>query len=92
MVGVHLFSGASLTILLGGYLVSMALAARGLTLQGLKARWKVIASLPFYWLLMSVAAWLALWDFAHQPFYWHKTRHGFLSRPKPSQGTTHRRR
>jgi cellulose synthase/poly-beta-1,6-N-acetylglucosamine synthase-like glycosyltransferase len=92
MVGVHLFAGASLTILLGGYIVSMAMAARGLTLQGLRTRWKVIASLPCYWLLMSVAAWLALWDFAHQPFYWHKTRHGILPRPKPSRGTTRRRR
>jgi cellulose synthase/poly-beta-1,6-N-acetylglucosamine synthase-like glycosyltransferase len=77
----HLLAGTSVAVLLGGYVVSMAMAAQGLARQGMKKSWRVIASLPCYWLLMSVAAWLAVWDFAIRPFHWHKTRHGFSSAP-----------
>jgi cellulose synthase/poly-beta-1,6-N-acetylglucosamine synthase-like glycosyltransferase len=77
----HLLAGTSFAVLLGGYVVSMAMAAQGLARQGMKKSWRVIASLPCYWLLMSVAAWLAVWDFAIRPFHWHKTRHGFSSAP-----------
>ncbi len=31
---------------------------------------------PLYWLLMSVAAYKALWQLVHDPFYWEKTTHG----------------
>lgn len=31
---------------------------------------------PFYWLLMSWAAFKALWQLIHAPFYWEKTQHG----------------
>jgi cellulose synthase/poly-beta-1,6-N-acetylglucosamine synthase-like glycosyltransferase len=31
---------------------------------------------PFYWLLMSWAAFKALWQLVHAPFYWEKTQHG----------------
>ncbi|WP_287963120.1 glycosyltransferase family 2 protein [Alcanivorax sp.] len=33
-------------------------------------------TVPFYWLLMSVAAYKALWQLIHNPFYWEKTHHG----------------
>ncbi|MDE3231466.1 MAG: glycosyltransferase [Chloroflexota bacterium] len=31
---------------------------------------------PLYWLLMSVAAWMALVSLVRDPFYWAKTSHG----------------
>lgn len=31
---------------------------------------------PLYWLLISAAGWLALYDFIARPFHWHKTPHG----------------
>jgi cellulose synthase/poly-beta-1,6-N-acetylglucosamine synthase-like glycosyltransferase len=31
---------------------------------------------PFYWLLMSMAAWKALWQLLLRPHYWEKTTHG----------------
>ena len=34
---------------------------------------------PFYWLLISVAAYRAPWQIAHDPWRWEKTPHG-LSR------------
>ena len=36
-------------------------------------------TVPFYWMLMSVAAYKALWQLIHNPFYWEKTRHGLSS-------------
>jgi hypothetical protein len=33
--------------------------------------------MPLYWLLISAAAWLALWQFLRHPHRWNKTRHGF---------------
>lgn len=38
-----------------------------------------IATMPLYWLLASVAAWLAIWQLLFNPFHWNKTVHG-LSR------------
>ena len=32
--------------------------------------------MPFYWLLVSLAGWYALWQLITAPFYWEKTRHG----------------
>jgi cellulose synthase/poly-beta-1,6-N-acetylglucosamine synthase-like glycosyltransferase len=41
--------------------------------------WPILATMPLYWLLMSVAAWLSLWQFIVAPFHWNKTRHGISS-------------
>jgi cellulose synthase/poly-beta-1,6-N-acetylglucosamine synthase-like glycosyltransferase len=38
-------------------------------------KWAFLA--PFYWLLMSVAAWKALIQLFYKPSYWEKTEHGF---------------
>ena len=32
--------------------------------------------IPIYWLLMSIAAYKALWQLITKPFYWEKTSHG----------------
>lgn len=33
-------------------------------------------TVPYYWLLMSIAAYKALWQLLYNPFYWEKTVHG----------------
>jgi glycosyltransferase XagB len=38
-------------------------------------KWAFLA--PFYWLLMSVAAYKALAQLVTKPYYWEKTEHGF---------------
>jgi hypothetical protein len=54
-------------------------------LAPVKRRWLSLA--PFgvtvlaYWLLISIAAYKALWQLATRPFYWEKTNHG-LPAPK----------
>lgn len=35
-----------------------------------------LLTLPFYYLLASLAGWLALYDYFHDRFGWHKTEHG----------------
>ncbi|VTZ48344.1 Glycosyl transferase family 2 [Methylocella tundrae] len=52
-----------------------------LTLIGMKRRkllgsWLFVPLLLPYHLLMSVAAWAALYDLILRPFHWHKTEHG----------------
>ena len=37
---------------------------------------------PIYWLLISAAAWLALWQLIRNPFGWNKTKHGLVRRPR----------
>ena len=42
-------------------------------------RWKLLLDVPLmpvYWLLISVAAYRALWQLGRQPFNWEKTEHG----------------
>ena len=31
---------------------------------------------PIYWLMISTAAYFALWELIAKPFHWHKTKHG----------------
>ncbi|MGI8419920.1 MAG: glycosyltransferase family 2 protein [Candidatus Levyibacteriota bacterium] len=37
---------------------------------------KYIFLVPFYWLAMSIAAWIAVYRFIVAPHYWSKTKHG----------------
>jgi cellulose synthase/poly-beta-1,6-N-acetylglucosamine synthase-like glycosyltransferase len=72
-------AGLNLLVLVSGYAVAMVAGRRGLRRLGI-AGWTVpLATMPFYWLLLSLAAWMALWQFAVAPFHWNKTEHG-LSR------------
>lgn len=41
---------------------------------------------PFYWLMMSFSAWIALYQIIVKPHYWEKTKHG-LHLEKPAQET-----
>jgi hypothetical protein len=43
-----------------------------------------------YWILISIAAYKALWQLVYSPFYWEKTRHGVSTHAKsatlPAEG------
>jgi hypothetical protein len=72
-------SGIGLAVLLLGYGGGMAAGLKAIRIRNLgRLRWSLLA-MPFYWLLISAAAWLALWQFLRHPHRWNKTRHG-LSR------------
>ena len=45
-----------------------------------------LATLPFYWLLMSVACLAAIWQLVRQPHYWAKTPHRGRARGPDGSG------
>ncbi len=57
----------------------------GMKRRGLLGLWLSLPLLPFYYFLMSVAAWAALYDLAMRPFHWRKTEHG-LARTRRKGG------
>ncbi len=61
--------------LITGYLAAMALGLLALRRRGLgRLSWQILL-MPAYWLLISAAAYRALWQFATAPFKWEKTDH-----------------
>ena len=66
----------ALPIFAAGYLASMGLGLLALRRRGYRALLKQIPLMPFYWLLISAAAYRALWQFLTARFEWEKTEHG----------------
>lgn len=56
-----------------GYLAFHALGRR--VLKGGQSSRPVLVWIPFYWLMISAAAWRALWQLHRTPFLWEKTPH-----------------
>lgn len=73
------FSALNLLVFIAGYAVTMIAGHRAISRLGMSGWLVPILTMPVYWLLISVAAWLALWQFIAAPFHWNKTEHG-LSR------------
>jgi len=69
---VWLYLGA----LASGYLTSAALGLIGLRRRNLMRQGWVLLLLPLHWLLLSAAAWRALYQLMANPFHWEKTAHG----------------
>jgi cellulose synthase/poly-beta-1,6-N-acetylglucosamine synthase-like glycosyltransferase len=65
--------GMSLT---SGYLLSIVLGLRGLARRGLLAHAWVLVFVPVHWVILSFAAWRALYKFIRDPQGWEKTEHG----------------
>jgi len=66
-------NGFNLLAILSGASIA---AIRGLSATGRLHRAWLIPLLPFYWGLMSLAAWQALADLMRSPWRWEKTTHG----------------
>ncbi len=67
--------GIDLTNILGSYALFLALGMSTMTTTektriGRRWRW-----LPIYWLMISGAAWRAVYELRFKPFYWNKTPH-----------------
>ncbi len=63
-------------VFFSGYFFSMLAGAFALERRG---RHRLISSvflMPFYWMLLSIGAYIGLWQLAFNPFYWEKTDHG----------------
>ena len=69
-------AGLNVFVLLSGYGLAVAIARLALKRRGISGWTGTLLTMPAYWLLMSVAAWYALWQFIAAPFHWNKTEHG----------------
>jgi hypothetical protein len=69
VIGLNLFN------LVAGYLAMAALARRTLSLRGRSDEMPALIGLPIYWLLMSLAAYRAIWQLFRRPHLWEKTPH-----------------
>lgn len=67
------FYGTTVVI---GYLTSAFLGWVGLLRRGLLANAWALIFTPVHWLLLSLAAWRAVWQFVVAPYRWEKTEHG----------------
>ena len=76
------------TTLIAGYAGTAWASTVGVRRRGLALRWRIIFSIPLYWLLLSLAAWRALVELMRRPHHWQKTEHGVSPRPRriPASG------
>ena len=58
-----------------GYTAFMVLGWRTLGRAERKSFWKLVPFTAVYWMLISVAAWRALWQLYRRPHHWAKTPH-----------------
>lgn len=66
--------------LAAGYAGAALLAVVGVRRRGGGVPWRVILTIPAYWLLLSVAAWRAVIELVRRPYFWRKTEHGLSRR------------
>jgi cellulose synthase/poly-beta-1,6-N-acetylglucosamine synthase-like glycosyltransferase len=59
-----------------GYFTSILLGAAGLFRRGAFRYSPVLLLVPLHWLLLSYAAWRALYQLIRDPYRWEKTEHG----------------
>ncbi len=62
--------------LVAGYAAGFAMDAIALRRRPMPMVWLDLATLPVYWLMISIAAHRAIWQLATDPFVWEKTEHG----------------
>jgi cellulose synthase/poly-beta-1,6-N-acetylglucosamine synthase-like glycosyltransferase len=58
-----------------GYLTFLLLGVRTLLLKEKISLWITFLLTPVYWVLISLAAWRALWKLYSEPYHWEKTHH-----------------
>jgi glycosyltransferase XagB len=77
--------------LLSGYVSTAVLDIIGLRRRGLLGQAWVLMLTPLHWLLLSFAAWRALFKFLLEPQRWEKTEHGQAKTSRLSQIAAMRR-
>jgi cellulose synthase/poly-beta-1,6-N-acetylglucosamine synthase-like glycosyltransferase len=71
-----LLSATALTLTGAGVGVVFLVPALGAWRRGAVDLWRCLPGLPLYYMLVSLAAWLALIEYSNRPFAWNKTEHG----------------
>jgi cellulose synthase/poly-beta-1,6-N-acetylglucosamine synthase-like glycosyltransferase len=74
-------------ILFGTGLFAMtAPAVIAIERRGWRRLYPFVPLLPLYYVLVSIAAWRALWELTRAPFLWHKTEHGLARTSRATRG------
>ncbi|HEY4973530.1 MAG TPA: glycosyltransferase family 2 protein, partial [Steroidobacteraceae bacterium] len=71
-----------------GYLTSAFLGWLGLARRGLLSAAWVLLLTPLHWLLLSLAAWRAVYQLAVAPYVWEKTEHGLAKSSRRAEKLT----
>ena len=66
----------SLTVFVFGFVVMVVPAFVALKRRRLRRLLPLVPLLPLYYVLVSAAAWRAMWELIRDPFRWNKTEHG----------------
>lgn len=75
--------------LFGTGLFSMIVPAMlGAWRRGVRSLWLTVPLLPFYYLLVSLAAWRGIFELIVAPFHWNKTDHGLARSSHYTDGKT----
>jgi cellulose synthase/poly-beta-1,6-N-acetylglucosamine synthase-like glycosyltransferase len=69
-------AGLYVATLMTGYLMSGLIGFVGLSRRRLARSAPYLLLLPLYWLLLSIAAWRAVFQLMWSPYRWEKTAHG----------------
>lgn len=77
------------SMLVFGYLVSIVLGIVGLAHRNLLGCTWALIFIPIYWVLLSIAAWRALFQLVSDPYRWEKTEHGLASSSRLKQQSGH---
>jgi glycosyltransferase XagB len=75
-IAMQILAALNLIVLFCGYSLAIYAGYKALRLSGINGWWFSLLTMPIYWMLMTLAAWMAVWQFIVQPFHWNKTRHG----------------
>jgi cellulose synthase/poly-beta-1,6-N-acetylglucosamine synthase-like glycosyltransferase len=86
-VTVQVLFGFGAVTLVSGYLISAALGLIGLARRRLLGCAWVLLLMPVYWLLLSLAAWRALFQLLRDPYRWEKTEHGLARTSRLAVGS-----
>jgi glycosyltransferase XagB len=81
-------AGVYATTLLAGYLIAAILGVIGLSRRRLLGSAWALLLMPVYWVLLSIAAWRALWQLVRDPHRWEKTEHGLARTSRLRRATS----
>ena len=76
------------TVVVIGYLISAFLGWLGLSRRGLLSTAWVLVLTPAHWLLLSLAAWRAVYQLIVAPYAWEKTEHGLAKSSRRAANMT----
>jgi cellulose synthase/poly-beta-1,6-N-acetylglucosamine synthase-like glycosyltransferase len=72
----------ALSTLANGYFSSALLAVAGSRRRKQQLTAFTVLTIPLYWILLSAAAWRALFQLIRAPYRWEKTEHGLSARSR----------